>query len=303
MKRRTRGFTLIELMVVVAIIVVLIVMLLPTLSKAKEEGYTVKCEANLHAIGIAFATYNQQNKDLMPQSEVWHLVSPADSPGNYAFDDRGRGWFSPGPNYVNLSWPESLYIDGDIATGPGNKGGRLSGRKTGDDPTNSGSWHYPICYEAMFMCPKHPVDQRRGDGPSQWGYGMAWCATSNLQLWQSTDFPAPPSPNLIGSAKLPVVARNLVPGHIVAVDAEVQLGRDGGNQQPAVHPYGVFQRHKRNQTLGANYLMADGHAEWSDRFALTPSPSSFKDDYGSSVLRQQGAKEGYVWTHGVSAQS
>jgi prepilin-type N-terminal cleavage/methylation domain-containing protein len=304
MKRGLRAFTLIELMVVVAIIVVLIVMLLPTLARAKEEGYLVKCQANLHGIGIAMASYNQQNQDLMPQSDAWQREDPSDTIGNYHFEDRTRGWISPGSLVgILLNWPESLYIDGDIATGPGNKGGRLSGRKTGDDPTNGGSWHYPICHELFFQCPKHPVDQRRGDGASQWGYGMSWCATSMFKF----DVKGLPSNNtVVAGGTVLVHNRDMVPHHIAIADAEIALGRDGGYNDPSGtltgNQYGVFQRHKRNQRLGANYLMADYHVEWSDTYALTPSPLGFKNDYGSTVLRRQAAAQGYIWAHGVSAQ-
>jgi prepilin-type N-terminal cleavage/methylation domain-containing protein len=308
MRRRSAGFTLIELMVVVAIIVVLIIMLLPTLAKAKEESLLVKCQANLHAIGIAMADYNQQNKDLMPQSDAWRCVDPSDVKGNYHLEDRSRGWLAPGaavppssdiPNsYLLLSWPESLYIDGDVATGSGDKGGVLSARKTGDDPTNGGSWHYPICHEVFFQCPKHPVDQRRGDDPSQWGYGMAWCATSFFKF----DVNGLPSNNtvVLGGTVL-VHNRDLVPNHIAVVDAEIALGRDGGWSSPATNDFGVFQRHKRNQRLGANYLMADYHTEWSDTYALTPSPVDFRSNYGTAA-RAAAAKQSFIWSHGVSAQ-
>src|SRR5947207_639237 len=61
-----RAFTLIELMVVVAIIVLLVALLVPTLARAKEEAKLVKCGANLHAVAIALATYESQNKDMLP---------------------------------------------------------------------------------------------------------------------------------------------------------------------------------------------------------------------------------------------
>jgi len=60
------GFTLIELLVVVAIIALLISILLPALSKAKEQGRQTKCLANLSEIGKAMYMYFTENDDWFP---------------------------------------------------------------------------------------------------------------------------------------------------------------------------------------------------------------------------------------------
>jgi prepilin-type N-terminal cleavage/methylation domain-containing protein len=52
-----RGFTLIELLVVVAIIALLISILLPSLSRAREQARISKCLANLKSMGTAAQTY------------------------------------------------------------------------------------------------------------------------------------------------------------------------------------------------------------------------------------------------------
>ncbi len=58
--RRPRAFTLIELLVVVAIIALLIAILLPYLSRAREQSRRTATLGHLHAIGIAMATYSSE---------------------------------------------------------------------------------------------------------------------------------------------------------------------------------------------------------------------------------------------------
>lgn len=68
--RRVPGFTLIEILVVVAIIALLISILLPSLQNARRQARQTVCASNLHEIGIALVLYQQTYKKFPQQAMV-----------------------------------------------------------------------------------------------------------------------------------------------------------------------------------------------------------------------------------------
>ncbi len=61
-----RGFTLIELLVVIAIIAILASLLLPAITKAKEQGSRARCIGNVKQILLATQMYVNDANDYMP---------------------------------------------------------------------------------------------------------------------------------------------------------------------------------------------------------------------------------------------
>jgi len=68
---KQKAFTLVELLVVIAIMAVLLGILLPALSKAREQARNVVCQTNLKAYGRALALYLDDNDQYFPYTYDW----------------------------------------------------------------------------------------------------------------------------------------------------------------------------------------------------------------------------------------
>ena len=63
-----RGFTLVELLVVIGVIAVLIALLMPALTRARMSADLVKCQANFRQIYSAVSIYTNESKGFLPRS-------------------------------------------------------------------------------------------------------------------------------------------------------------------------------------------------------------------------------------------
>src|SRR5436190_11023390 len=81
--RRIRGFTLLELLVVLAIIAVLLCILIPTINSIRERSKAAVCLANLRQIGHAVMMYANDNRDRLVPADLRDPLFKHE-PGNWA---------------------------------------------------------------------------------------------------------------------------------------------------------------------------------------------------------------------------
>jgi prepilin-type N-terminal cleavage/methylation domain-containing protein/prepilin-type processing-associated H-X9-DG protein len=96
-RKPKHGFTLVELLVVIGIIAVLISVLLPALSKAREQARRVKCLSNLRQLTTAWLSYANANRGF--------IVGSNTIPEN--------SWFQTDPNRRGKKLPPTWVTDGN----------------------------------------------------------------------------------------------------------------------------------------------------------------------------------------------
>ena len=142
-----RGFTLVELLVVIAIAALLLTMLIPSLNQAREVARRVVCQSIEHQNGIAFGTYNSDNKGAFP------YVNSAATPV-------GLGTYQAFGSFAT-PWTQAIGI-------------YMGGSIYGDTPKS------PMNYNALMKvrCPSNPwffTGTGNGIQPANWAgstYGM-----------------------------------------------------------------------------------------------------------------------------------
>lgn len=89
MVRKRSGFTLIEVLVVIAVIALLMAVLLPTLQRVRRQGKAAVCQSNLKQWSTILAMYMGDNEGVLPKQKYYSLATPEH--WMYALREHARG--------------------------------------------------------------------------------------------------------------------------------------------------------------------------------------------------------------------
>lgn len=240
MKRvaRSSGFTLIEVLVVVAIIALLVAILIPSLQKARWQAKVSACQARLHDLGNAFQMYANTYKGYFPLTA---------SSTNDNFCALWRGRFLPDPNVLicpatqNVVRSSTLEAAKNVSTEDRSDLFRIAENKK--DSSGGHSYEYNGCYPTAS---DNPFDDRHK---------------------KTSSFMFPPHDlMLVHDAD----DEQEGPGIYPALGCRPSIGGDEGNNCP--------QPWDNHGETGMNMMFADGHVQWAHKTAGHVIDMSDADD-------------------------
>lgn len=244
------GFTLIELLVVISIISLLISILMPSLSRARDQAKSIHCLARLKEYGTGFAIYENVYGGSLPPARWIPQIDPIDdefSQSSDPFRPVEYGWCELLFSFV---YKEPLQLTENYPVQRNIEGSRWQEyficRAVGDMGINSG--HYRV-YLPSWSAGSYSL---QADGV----YGDTTRANPNRSANRERIRPKMP---LLGDANdLSERGDGLGIDDCSYIDAGEanyigSTGRNSGNRFSDRH-YG-----------GTNYLFQDLHASWSTR--------------------------------------
>ena len=292
-----RGFTLVELLVVISIIALLMGILLPAVGSARNAAQTLVCGTNLKSIGTAWQSFAADNNDYIP------------SPGTVGQElmtqpDTGLALDAPGSATQAWDWAGPLAFDYFDVPRPARRDAKfalLNGYA--GEARNSGA-------AGVFACPTNRNVSVPWDGSSvpegingtefQPQISMSYCAARDFMWWGQGNSPLPS-----WAARSEVYMEswaNLGRSTMTSPSSFAKLpGWNGSSSgyRPRLEQIGNVLSSKYVMADGARFLRSDIDALDHDVRADAGYGGAFADLGAYAASREVGATFSRAWPIGV----
>jgi prepilin-type N-terminal cleavage/methylation domain-containing protein/prepilin-type processing-associated H-X9-DG protein len=199
----TRAFSLVELLVVIGIVGVLIAILLPTLSRVREQARRTHCLSNLRQLGHAMLLYANAHNDRLPNT------NPPQTTADY--DSVNAVLVALNRDYVRAA--ETFHCPSDQDPAPGAietadytlpDSARVSYEfysifwEPEYGPKLTKIHSAPLAWDLNGAAPKD-ISQNHGTGGGNVVYGDGHAAWQDAKEWDDTNWPTPAAKYYRGS--------------------------------------------------------------------------------------------------------